>query len=656
LDKCPSQPRRVAHPTLLRATTRQAAEGRMIHRGASCVAQFTERGNFRGDVEGLRAVAVLAVFVFHLSPTLLPAGFVGVDVFFVISGCLITDQIRRGHESGKFSYQQFYQRRIARIAPAGLFVILCVLAVAAVLYEATDLVGVAVPAFSSTLGLLNLQLLRHEGYFETRSDTAPLLHYWSLSVEEQFYLVYPVLLVAVLRTRRPMTFILAAACISLALSVALTPLYPDLAFYSLPTRAWEFLVGAAVTFIPSRKRDYTVPATMLGIASLLFVRAQNFPGVEAILPVAAVALLLSGSEDSRAGRLLAHSVMRWLGRRSYVLYLWHWPIFCFVDYSLYDAPAWQRLILKVSASGLLTVGSHAILERPARAWLRHPSMRRTAFVGLGAGVLVVAIASIACYRWPLAQATRWEIPRGGRVANKNGRPEIVIIGDSVIAAQGRTMVSIGKQLGANVRIYALSGMNEMPGEADSLWPEIYPQVERSRPSLIVLGEDWINKYDRLGPAHLRGAIATIACLTDHLIIIGQPPQPPALAVDRSAWRAGYFARAVEPAAVARKRARIEAAFTSLANPRIHFLPVAAPFVLDSGEVAIRDGRRFLFMDQRHLTQAGSDKLRPLFQDAFARALRPTIPRRLNDSSCPASGCTAGGNCRGPRQFTRVRTR
>ena len=199
------------------------------------------------EIDGLRTIAVLAVTIFHLNRAILPGGFVGVDVFFVISGYLISAILIDDIGKHQFSIGRFYQRRISRIFPALILVIVSTLAVASMIYSAQDLASLGINSAAAATSLINMKLITQGSYFVLSVDAQPLLHYWSLAVEEQFYLVFPLYLFVVMRrTRRPLAITAALGLFSFVLCVSLTPGHQPLAFYALPTRAWELLAGACL--------------------------------------------------------------------------------------------------------------------------------------------------------------------------------------------------------------------------------------------------------------------------------------------------------------------------------------------------------------------------------------------------------------------------
>ncbi|NVO06427.1 MAG: acyltransferase [Rhodoferax sp.] len=290
----------------------------------------------RHDIQGLRAISVLAVVIFHAWPQLLPGGFVGVDMFFVISGFVITQTLLKDLDRGGFSVGAFYRRRIRRIFPA-LFLVLLVTAVfAMLLLSPASLVDFEKSTLASLFFSSNMYFFKTSGYFEGAASLKPLLHTWSLSVEEQFYFLYPVAFV-LLQKRFPKLLIpalLAAAALSLVLSESLLRQHPSAMFYLAPSRAFELLIGAilACPLLPPlapRWRNATALAglAMVGGALGLIHEQLPFPGVAALLPCLGVACILYAGHGgpNTAARMLSFWPLVLIGNLSYSLYLWHWP-------------------------------------------------------------------------------------------------------------------------------------------------------------------------------------------------------------------------------------------------------------------------------------------------------------------------------------------
>ncbi|GAB2762717.1 SGNH hydrolase domain-containing protein [Nocardioides salsibiostraticola] len=311
------------------------------------------RGHHRDDIQGIRALAVLAVMFNHASLGPLPGGYVGVDVFFVVSGFLITQLLlREGHRTFRVSLAGFYARRARRILPAASLVLVSTVVFSVATLSYLDSIRVAKDAVWSALFAANINFgVQGADYFSQDAGTSPLQHYWSLAVEEQFYVVWPLLislafLLGRRRKARPayslkivMGTVLALAAASLAWSIYLTATSPGAAYFSTSARAWELALGAAVavavhqgrTLGPRYVREITATVGLLAIATavLTYNETVTLPGYAALLPVLGTAgLLWSGAFGSTTwvGRALSVRPLREIGDWSYSLYLWHWPL------------------------------------------------------------------------------------------------------------------------------------------------------------------------------------------------------------------------------------------------------------------------------------------------------------------------------------------
>jgi peptidoglycan/LPS O-acetylase OafA/YrhL len=354
---------------------------------------------YRSDIDGLRAVAVMLVINFHAFPEVLKGGFIGVDIFFVISGFLITSIIARELDGKRFSLVAFYNRRIRRIFPA-LIVVLCAVLVLGWLwllpapYAALSSDVAASAAFSA-----NIALMLQSGYFDVESAKKPLLHLWSLGIEEQFYLAWPLILMLAARWRLKLLWVaIAIGVASFVANVAL--IGPDaIATFYLPfTRAWELLVGAGLACIWSRL-DQGIAASniragagavLIGVAVALLNVHRAFPGWWALLPVAGSALLLSAPAAGGNRVLLGSRPAVWIGLISYPLYLWHWPLlvlFAAIKFGpLSDIEREGALLLSV----LLAWGTYWFIERPFRFGKPVPLKAAS----LAGAMVLVAIAGI----------------------------------------------------------------------------------------------------------------------------------------------------------------------------------------------------------------------------------------------------------------------
>jgi peptidoglycan/LPS O-acetylase OafA/YrhL len=398
----------------------------IVRRAGASILQFefqsirSRSPGYRADIDGLRAVAVASVIVYHLRSDWLPGGFVGVDVFFVISGYLITRVIQEDLERGRFSFAGFYQRRIRRILPALTAMALVCTVVAAWLLAPGDLAAYGRSLLAMSCFVSNLffaQMDRKMGYFGDAAQSQGLLHTWSLSVEEQFYLVYPLGLVLLDRLRRRWRLASLAACAGLSFAVygLGTRLQPVDAFYLLPTRAWELLLGALLAFGALPAIQGRIVREGLGLAGLGMVACgvaaqPHFNGaLSLLLPCVGTCLVLYAGEGGRslASWLLRIPPVVFLGVISYSLYLWHWPVivlFRFLHAGGYTTPT------QIGRELLLTLGlaflSFELVESPLRRGLPvgagRARARRVVWIGAGvsAGLACVALALTTSGGWP----------------------------------------------------------------------------------------------------------------------------------------------------------------------------------------------------------------------------------------------------------------
>ena len=357
---------------------------------------------YRHDIEGLRAVAVLAVVLFHAGVRPIAGGFLGVDIFFVISGFLITGVVARELEEGSFSLTAFYRRRIARIVPALLLTELAVLAAALFLCFPGEMRALRGAAVSAALFASNLYFWRRDSYFAAPSDVQPLIHTWSLGVEEQFYLFYPLLLLVAARGGRRAIVVAVAALTGASLAAAawVGADDPQAAFYLLPTRLWELGLGglAAFRLVPMPVRGSLREGLAIAAAALLVVAlvatppGPGTPFPNPLAPCAAAMLLLALAERTLVGRLLATPPLRGLGRISYAFYLWHWPVLAFWRLTVgFELTTGAQAGL-VAASLALAVLSFQLVERPLRRRLRDAPPLAVIAGGAAAALIVAALA------------------------------------------------------------------------------------------------------------------------------------------------------------------------------------------------------------------------------------------------------------------------
>jgi peptidoglycan/LPS O-acetylase OafA/YrhL len=365
------------------------------------------RDGYRDDIDGLRAVAVAAVVFFHARVAGFNGGFVGVDVFFVISGFLITTIILREVQRGTFSIAHFYERRVRRIFPALMTVMATTLVVGFWLMLPSDFQELSRATRASTWFLANLFFLTKSGYFDAPPDSSPLLHTWSLSVEEQFYLLYPALFVLIVRYAgsKLRLAVLIGALLSLALSLWGTNRLPLAAFYLAPFRMWELLSGAilALRLLPPASARLNELMAMGGLAviltSIVFISETDpFPGIRAVAPCLGTVWIIYAGLDgpTRVSRLLSRKPIVFVGLISYSLYLWHWPILVFLKYIYSNDLPWIGTACGLLLALAFSVLSWRFVEVPFRD--RRRLSRRTIFVTAAASMVLITAVSTTVVR------------------------------------------------------------------------------------------------------------------------------------------------------------------------------------------------------------------------------------------------------------------
>jgi len=354
------------------------------------------RAKYRPDVDGLRAIAVLSVLLFHGGVAALSGGYVGVDVFFVISGFVIATKLVEEIEEGKFSIANFYVRRVRRILPALVVVILLCCTAASFFFLPDALYDFSRSVVATAVFLSNMFFWKNSGYFETGALDRPLLHTWSLAIEEQFYIVIPIALFLFMVYARRWTFTLfaIAAAASLGLSIFVTDKAPTANFFVLPTRAWELLLGVLVALAPwaptsnriLRELIAVAALALIGFAVLTYTSATPFPGLAAFVPTFGTAALIylgKDGEPSFVAKALGLRPVVAIGLISYSLYLVHWPIIVFARYALLRDLAGWEIVAVVAASFVLAYLSYRYVETPFRR-PRRPVSRRRLFAGTAA--------------------------------------------------------------------------------------------------------------------------------------------------------------------------------------------------------------------------------------------------------------------------------
>ncbi|MDR7145314.1 acyltransferase family protein [Rhizobium sp. BE258] len=354
---------------------------------------------YRPEIDGLRAIAVIPVVLFHAGVSGFPGGYIGVDIFFVISGYLITRIIDESLSQGRFSIGEFYERRFRRIVPALLFFVLLTTVIAWFVLLPSFLEDYAKSLLSVGTFTSNIYFWKFSGYFENSAHLRPLLHTWSLAVEEQFYIVMPLALwlISPLRRSSRLIVVALAAAVSFALSIYATSVAPTANFFLLPTRSWELLVGSMLA-IGKVKNPFGQPVNsliglsglaLIGFAVTSYSEATPFPGFAAIAPCLGAACIIysGGRNSSLADRILSLSPIVFIGQISYSLYLAHWPVTVFLRYATLEEPSpWHALAI-VILSLALAVFSWRFVESPFRS--NTFTWSRASVIGASLGSLAV---------------------------------------------------------------------------------------------------------------------------------------------------------------------------------------------------------------------------------------------------------------------------
>lgn len=375
---------------------------------------------YRADIDGLRAIAVLSVVGFHAFPFWIKGGFVGVDIFFVISGFLISSIIFESLDRGSFSFYEFYARRIRRIFPALILVMLAsyIFGWFALLADEYKQLGEHIAAGAGFVA--NFIFLEEVGYFDNAADTKPMLHLWSLGIEEQFYIVWPLILYTAWKRRaNALSVCIAIAVVSFALNISQIHGNAATAFYSPLTRFWELLAGSFLAYVNLRK---TIPkekliglhgvnvtpggasdnhntllkdvqsiigAGLIGASVLLLDKQALFPGWWALLPITGAYLIISAGATAWFNRkILSHRILVWFGLISFPFYLWHWPLLSFARIIGSESPSREVRVTAVFVSIILAWLTYRLLERP----IRNGSYGKTKVYILGA--LMVWVGAI----------------------------------------------------------------------------------------------------------------------------------------------------------------------------------------------------------------------------------------------------------------------
>lgn len=362
-----------------------SSRNRFYHEGRQAGNQVKDmnKPNYHPHIDGIRALAVLSVLLFHLELDFIPGGYTGVDMFFVISGFLITRLLYRDIQAGTFSFKRFYIRRIRRLAPALMAVLTGTFILGYLILTPSHFQRFSGALVSSVFSVSNVYFWAESGYFDSAAQLKPLLHTWSLSVEEQFYLAWPALIFfwRAHSSKGLLLIFVLLGLISLVAAKAMTPHLPEAAFYLMPPRVYEFAIGAILALLPAmaqlsnaRKEILTlIGYSLIGYSVLAFNEFTPIPDLYALLPCLGAACLIAAGDARLSGRILVNPVSAYLGRISYSLYLVHWPIIVLYKHIRFTSMISERMAMLLLMLSLLTAHLlHVYIENR----FRYPSEKK----------------------------------------------------------------------------------------------------------------------------------------------------------------------------------------------------------------------------------------------------------------------------------------
>ena len=599
--------------------------------------------NYRADIDGMRAVAVIAVVLYHAFPTLLPGGFVGVDTFFVISGYLITGLILGGLDGPRgFSFADFYIGRVRRIFPALILVLAATLAAGVTIFLPSELTSLTKNALASAFFGANFVLLSEAGYFDLAAHLKPLLHLWSLGIEEQFYLAWPVALWLTPRKWLiPMIVVVMTA--SFALNVALVRSHPQATFYLPFTRAWELMAGAllvGVTLESDRLREIVgAIGVICGITFFTYSDRTVFPGWTALVPVLGAGLLILAEGSFFSRIVLAHPLAAAIGRISYPLYLWHWPLLVFPRTWLFRPLTTGESLGAIAAAILFSWLTYQFIERPVRSGRMGGA--RTALSGMVAVAVAAAVALWVPPQLPRDIAALVDVHTGtpewrsdrcmlnqpyqGFAPDciEHKRPLLALLGDSTAGAlmpglrhlQSRAQFGIAQLTVSSCQPLLDATARGMTVACLGRNREIFDLLAQTPPDVVLLHASWIAALDELRPS-----VEALRSLgVKHIIVLGRVPAwsdglPGAIAVYYR--RTGSLLPERTPLFVDEQNEYMKDVSAALG---VEYISARRVFC-DASGCLNRIGNELLVSDGLHLTPTGSKYLIENIAPALLRDL------------------------------------
>lgn len=618
----------------------------------------------RDDIDGLRCVAILSVLLFHFGFSFIPGGYTGVDVFFVISGYVITKSIHLDIARDQFSIGNFYFKRFRRITPAFVTTLLLTSAACYFLLLPDDLVDFGKSAAAASAFASNFYFWKTSGYFASAAQTKPLLHTWSLSVEEQFYIFSPLLIYALSRisARKALWALALIMLASLAVSIAAVFLAPTLGFFGLPSRAWELLIGVWLATFDPRSQPSRAARQALGLAGAALIAAgmlllredDPFPGWYALLPCVGTALCIAAGtnlrntdEQSLVGRLLSWRPMVWIGWISYSVYLIHWPIAALFQYRMLRAPTPLEGAAMVGISIMLGTLSWRFVEQPTRH-IDASHLRRVLVGGVGANLAGVALGLLPvmgqgfawrypewrqqkiagledwggaqCFHQDPTTPIDWDARKCTRIHGDKGR--ILLWGDSFAAQYTPGILRDGLHINSDVLQYTFAGCPPLLTyhslartgchRSNQRVPDL---IRQQHIDTVVMAAKWTDV-----PQHtLHEMPATIDALRRagvRVIVIGQSPEF-AMDVQRIDYLSGQIAQKGKSEWLTSVDADFNAKMMKLAKGATFIDPMRA--FCNGRFCRYKSGSTYYFVDYGHFSREGSLRAVEAYFSSVVRA-------------------------------------
>lgn len=528
---------------------------------------------YRSDIDGLRALAVLSVVIFHINKEWLPGGFIGVDIFFVISGFLITGILHREISEGSFSYISFYNRRIKRILPTFFFVVISTSILSALVMLPNDFLYYMKSVGSTLVFSSNMFFGFAVDYFSPNTEEYPLLHTWSLAVEEQYYILFPIALIVlskIFRGGRYVVYSLLIACITSIIISCLLPLFPSWIkynYYWLPSRTYELMIGSIAAIASRGKNTISENGWILSasgmamiVISLIFIKENpEFPGYIAMIPCIGTALILlsGGREAGAVNKILSLKPIVFVGLISYSLYLWHWPILAVMRYISNDGTLNNsQIVIAVAVMFVMSYATWKFIENPVRKSDMGLIKSSVLYYFIPALVLgVVTYGAIVTDGYPQRYGAKNDQMKKETTymvtpfchnreigdctfGDKNKKPNTYMIGDSHAGHYSAMMDEFGKKIGFSFveksvdACYPLLDVGgQFPSNKEPFYTYLCPQlikkasVEYKKYKNIVFAGVW-SEHFRLHPEMQQWLENQIRVLTEeghNVFIIEQVP-------------------------------------------------------------------------------------------------------------------------------------